>query len=354
MNKSLVKTFIDLVKIDSPSGEEKNVSDYVLYRLKKNVKYVKKDQYGNIFARIPGKGDPIFLSGHLDTVEPGRNIKPVIKNECLYSSGNTILGADNKAAVACILMLAEKIVKENLSSRTVELIFSRSEEVGNYGAVNFDYGLLTARCGYCFDSSTPVGTIVQASPYYERFDIKITGKEAHATKPKDAINVLTIFKKILDQVNLGQLDEKSLINIGVVNTGQVRNTIPGEISIKGEIRSFDDLLLDRHKQKFLSIVKAAVQKYGAKLMADFVRENPGYVLKSLKEFEYLKKIFTDLNIKSSVINTWGVSDANIFNSKKLLCINLGDGVEFPHTKTERIRVSEIENLLKLMIKLVSL
>ena len=54
------------------------------------------------------------------------------------------------------------------------------------------------------------------------------------------------------------------------------------------------------------------------------------------------------------LEAWGVSDANIFNNKGLTCVNLGDGVEYPHTVHERIKISDMEKLVKLMVQLVKI
>lgn len=238
MNKQLVEQFMTLVKIDSATGDEDEITTYLLNWFKKRNIFVKKDTYGNIYAQIPGNKLPLFFSAHMDTVEPGKNIKPIIHNGYISSDGSTILGGDNKAALAAMLCAADHFIQSKIDHREIEFIFTRSEEVGNYGAIHFDYRLLHAKTGFCFDSGNPVGTIIQASPFYERFDITVKGKAAHASRPYDANNVLYFLSSFLREVTLGKLDDDSIINIGVIQGGDVRNTIPGELIIKGEIRSF--------------------------------------------------------------------------------------------------------------------
>src|SRR3989338_7993551 len=86
--KRIIQTLIDLVKIDSPSGEEKLISQEVAKRLKKLGGKVKFDSYSNIICKFPGNGDPILLNCHLDTVEPGRNILPQIKGDRIVFDGD--------------------------------------------------------------------------------------------------------------------------------------------------------------------------------------------------------------------------------------------------------------------------
>ena len=71
----LIKTFCDIVQIDSPSGEEELMAQEIIARLEKMGFATKRDAYGNVVAS-DGRPNPILLSAHLDTVEPGRGIKP--------------------------------------------------------------------------------------------------------------------------------------------------------------------------------------------------------------------------------------------------------------------------------------
>lgn len=352
MNK-LIEIFFKLVKIDSPTGEEEKLVEFLINYLKNKADVVQKDNFGNVYVQVKGTGEPIFFSAHLDTVEPGRGIKPQIKNGYLVSDGITILGADNKSAVACILETVEILKERKIKHQPLEIIFTKSEEIGNCGAINFDFNLLKAKTGFCFDSSEPVGTIITASPYYERFDLKIIGKEAHASEPEKAINVILIFKEILNNLSLGRIDENSLLNLGILRSGQVRNTIPGEMLIKGEIRSLKQEILLNHKTNLVNKIKKVIAQADISHQLEFVRENPGYKHEETIELiNFLKEKIRACGLIPRLVINWGVSDANIFNNKGLLCINLGDGTEFVHSKRERIKISEMENLVKLMLKLV--
>lgn len=357
MNNRLIDNFFKLVQIDSPTGEEDRIAEFVLDLLLKNklVDHAQRDKFGNIYARKDGVGEPIFLSDHLDTVEPGRGIKPQIKNGYVISGGDTILGADDKSSVSALIEALFIIKEENRSTRPLEIIFTTSEEVGNLGAVNFDYSLLAAKKGFCFDCTQPLGVIVTASPFYERFDIEIKGKEAHASRPELGINVLSILGELIDKQPFGKLDENTVFNIGVVNGGYVRNAIPGNLVLKGEIRSFKEQTLIKYKNKFLRILEQVISKSGASYEIEFVRENPGFKYSLKQEHEVIDIVephLKKLKIKPVLSPNWGVSDTNIFFEKGLFCINMGGGREFAHTTRERIKVTELEKLVKLILEIV--
>ncbi|MGB9883302.1 MAG: M20/M25/M40 family metallo-hydrolase [Microgenomates group bacterium] len=349
----LIDLFTTICQIDSPTGEEEKMVEFVFNFLKKLGVFVKKDSYGNIYARV-GKNPKVFLSAHLDTVEPGRNIKPIVGKNYITSSGTTILGADNKVAVACILQTTKEIVEEKIDA-AYEIIFTLSEEVGNYGAVNFNYKLLQSKVGFCFDSSNPLGTIITASPFYERFDLEVIGQEAHASKPDEAINVLPFLADLIKKQKLGKVDPYSLFNIGVFSGGYVRNTIPGQAKISGEIRSFYEKNLLKIKDNFLKKLEVLSKKYKIKLKKDFVRENPGYFhnsLKAKKEIEKIRSILRKNKLVPKEKIAWGVSDANIFNEKGVLCFNLADATEFTHSKKERIRIKDLLKLKEITKSIV--
>ena len=84
----LVKTLMELIQIDSPSGEEDAMDAEVSSRLESLGLKVSHDSYNNVIARLPGEGEAIMLSAHLDTVEPGRGIKPLVDGGVLRSDGS--------------------------------------------------------------------------------------------------------------------------------------------------------------------------------------------------------------------------------------------------------------------------
>ena len=100
----LTKTFCDLVSIDSPSGEEDKVRDFIEEKLSAMQFQINIDNYGNLIATTnESSNNNIILSAHMDTVEPGRGIIPVVDKDTIYSKEDTILGGDCKAGLTGIL-----------------------------------------------------------------------------------------------------------------------------------------------------------------------------------------------------------------------------------------------------------
>ena len=79
----LTNTFCELVSIDSPSGEEEEVSKYIEAKLTKLGFILLKDDYGNLIAKTKSNNNNLILSAHMDTVEPGRGIIPVVEKDII-------------------------------------------------------------------------------------------------------------------------------------------------------------------------------------------------------------------------------------------------------------------------------
>ena len=97
---------------------------------------------GNVLVRVDGTDDgagmPLFFCAHLDTVPPTDAIEPVVEDGVVRNGRDTILGADNKAAVAAMLEATRRVLAENRPHAGIELLITPKEETGLEGAKAFD------------------------------------------------------------------------------------------------------------------------------------------------------------------------------------------------------------------------
>ena len=347
----LADTFRQLVLIDSPSREEGAVADWIKRTLKEKIgAEVIEDQSrgqtgsesGNIIARIPGteKVVPLFFNAHMDTVEPGRGIKIIFKDGIFQSDGTTVLGADDKAAIAILIETVRLLKEHNVPHGPIEFLFTVCEEIGLLGAKSLDPALLEAKAGYALDSSDPEVLINQA-PCAIRFKIRIVGKAAHAgLHPELGINAIQVAARALAEVPLGRIDEYTTTNVGLIHGGKATNIVPEEVELEGEVRS--------HNPDKLREVQDQVLGTFHRIALDFDqgenpgRENPGlpliktevvddYPLMSVSEGHPLittaAKAAKGLGRKLRLDMTGGGSDANIFNAKGLATVIMGIGMQ---------------------------
>src|SRR5689334_11505025 len=117
----MLDRFARLCEIASPTGEEREVADAVLDELRGLGVDVAEDASatpaeagaGNLIARLPGRGEGwLSFFAHLDTVPHEGPIEVVRENGAFRSAGDTILGADNKAAVTVLVELAARHVAD--------------------------------------------------------------------------------------------------------------------------------------------------------------------------------------------------------------------------------------------------
>ena len=216
----LIRTFTDLVHIDSPSGEEAAIAEALTSRLTDLGFTVSRDAYGNVIASEPGDA-PVLLSAHMDTVEPGWGIKPIIDGDIIHTDQTTVLGGDCKAGIAVILEALESLRSDGAARRTVEIALTRQEEIGLVGAKNLDYSMLRAKQAVVFDGEGPVYHVTTGSPTYISLDIDITGRAAHAgVEPEKGISAIQIAAEMIVQMRLGRLDENTTFNVGLIEGRQ--------------------------------------------------------------------------------------------------------------------------------------
>lgn len=339
----LVQTFIELVKIDSPSGEEQKVVEYASKRLKRLGGRVERDGYGNVIAKFEGVGEPMMINAHLDTVEPGRGIRPEISDNRITSDGRTILGGDPKAGVAEILEALTSLNEEKYKHLPIEVVFTLNEEIGLKGAINLDYSKLTARRGISFDGKDDVATITTSAPGYNSVDVTIIGRGAHAGEPEKGISAVKIGAEIISRLETGRIDNETTANVGLIEGGSALNTVAQRMHFMAEIRSRNLKKLEKHSLHFEEVFNSVMQKYPeAKIELKIAREFDPYLFEENHEIiQMAKKALAQIGLKPKLEPTGGGADVNIFHKHGLGVICVGTGVYELHTTREYALVNEM-------------
>lgn len=269
----LAETFMSLVKIDSVSREEGAMADEMVKRLKALGGETVFDgaserigsQTGNLIAKIdgPAKVAPLLLSAHMDTVEPGRGVKPNLKNGVFTSDGTTILGADDKSAIAILLEVIQTLQEKDLPHGPMELVLSVCEEIGLMGAKHLDFNLISATYGYVIDSYDTEGIVTQA-PSANHLEFEIYGKDAHAgASPENGINAILLASRAIAGLTIGRIDHETTANIGIIEGGLATNIVPKQVTVKGEVRSHDEDKLSRLTDEIVAAFQNAIDTYEA-------------------------------------------------------------------------------------------
>ena len=339
----LVDSFCGLVRIDSPSEEEEEVAQHLVTRLGSLGFEVDRDAHGNVIASEAGD-NPLLLSAHMDTVEPGRGIKPIIQGDRIVSDGTTILGGDCKAGVSAILEALESVAEAGLARRPVQVVFTRGEEIGLVGATNLDYAMVTAKESVVFDGNGPVNTITGASPTYVSFDVTVKGRAAHAgVEPEKGLSAIRIASEIISELPHGRLDQETTFNVGLINGGTVRNAVPADATFGGEFRSRNTETLDLLRMQFLATLDDARKRYqDAAIIEDLEILFHMYNLDPNDPIVRLAiGVMERMDLTPNIQPSGGGTDANVMRLHGIECVVVGMSTNEMHTVNEYVVIPDL-------------
>lgn len=352
----LVQTFLDLIKIDSPSGSESQIVAEVTSRLKDLGGKVELDKFGNVIAHFKGEGEPILLNAHLDTVEPGRNIQAQIAGDIIKSDGTTVLGGDPKAGVSAILEALTSVKEEKTKHLPIDVVFTLGEENGLVGAVNLDYHKIKAKRGVTFDGDDGVHNVFISAPGYNAVDVKIIGRGAHAgVEPEKGISAIKIASEIISQLKIGRVDHETTANIGMIEGGSARNAVPEMLHFKGEIRSRNLDKLEQHTTHFRQVFGQVLVKYPeATVEVSIERKFYPYLLdENHRVIQHLTQVMGKMRLQPNLIHTGGGTDVNIMHNHGIEAVVVGTGDYEAHTKREYVKISEMLQAAQFCEKLIT-
>jgi tripeptide aminopeptidase len=363
--RRLNDSFAELCAIPSPFGRERAVADRVAGELRALGFEVEEDaaaatagaECGNLLARIPGRSErSVLLCAHMDTVPHAGVVEPVLVDGGWESAGDTILGADNKAAVAVLLALAHRAAVEG-TPVGVELLFTVSEENALAGAKAFDVSRLRSDFGYVFDHASPIGEIVVASPTYFRLEAHFRGQAAHAgVRPEDGRSAILAAARAIAAMRLGRIDEETTANVAQIHGGAAgTNIVPEHCRLLAEARSLSEATVEAVIADMVDHVHDAANDPGCECDADVVVERlfDGYRHKTAApQVVAAEAALRACGYEPRRILTGGGSDANAFEKAGFPCANLANGTQRNHESSERVSQAALEGMLDVTFALL--
>ncbi|MBA3036958.1 MAG: M20/M25/M40 family metallo-hydrolase [Desulfobacterium sp.] len=371
-SKRLADTFRFLVGIDSVSKHEGNFAK----ELKKifesmgaetavdNAGKIIGSDTGNLVIKFAGnkKAPPLLLNAHMDTVEPGKGIVPVLKNGVFTSNGTTILGADDKSAIAILIEVMTVLKEKKMSYGPIEIVLTICEEIGLLGAKNLDMKLINAKYGYALDATDTEGIVTRA-PGANRLEFIIHGRDAHAgAAPEKGINAILLAGKAIAGLELGRIDRETTCNIGIIKGGIATNIVPSYVNIKGEVRSHNSEKLKEVTNNIISSFENVIKNYQGDssnglprvdviVEDDFSSTN---IPENHPVVTLAKQAATNLGRNMVTKITGGGADANIFFAKGIIAGVIGTGMRDMHTVRESVKVDDMVNTGELLLEIIKL
>ena len=369
----LAETFQSLVSIDSVSRKEGRLARELAKSLVKLGAETRFDtagekvggDAGNLIARFKGNvsAPPLLLSAHMDTVEPGKGVTAVLRDGVFTSDGTTILGADDKSALAIILETLHILKEDRIVHGPLEIVFTICEEVGLLGAKHLDLGLLTATYGYVLDATDTDGIVTRA-PAANRLELVVHGKASHAgAAPEKGINAIWLAGQAISGLSLGRVDRETTCNIGVIEGGIATNIVPDKVTVKGEVRSHDPKKLQAVTDTIVSAFQRVVdacctERYNEerpRLEVSIEKDFPGTLIPENHPVVTLaRQAAANLGRNMICKPSGGGSDANIFFDKGILTGVLGTGMKDVHTVGESVAVDDMVKSVELLLEIIRL
>ena len=362
----MLSLFLELAALPSPPGEERAVADRVLDYLAALGLEADEDDagakvgstMGNIFCRIEPageNGEPLFFCAHLDTVPPEAPIEPVVgEDEVVRNGAGTILGADDKSAVAAMLEAAVRLLEDGRPHSGVELLFTPKEEVGLLGAAAFDESRLVSRVGYVYDHAGPVGEVILGAPHQQKLDVRFHGRAAHAGMfPEDGRSAIAAAARAIADLRLGRLDDETSANVGRIEGGTARNVVPEWCGFAAEARSHDERKLADLIREMVDTITFAASLEECEVEAQVSGLSRGYRFRRDDlPVRLAAAALERVGREPSYILSGGGADANVFNERGLQCVNLANGMTDIHTPDERIAVADLQEMVEVTLALV--
>jgi len=366
MYKRVINEFIELVKLDNPSKNERKVANYILNKLKElGYSPIEDDagtkiggDTGNIICKIDGdkNKDKIMFLAHMDSVVPCINKVPVINDIYIESDKNTVLGSDDLSGVAAMLEVAYARANNEIEAGDIYLVFTVAEEIGLLGAKELDLSSFNIDYAYVLDSGGEIGTASISAPSHITFDVTIKGKAAHAgMEPENGINAIVVASKAISKMTIGRIDDETTCNIGLINGGRATNIVCDNVYIKGECRSRNEEKLQNVFDNIMNIFKDTVQEYNCDIDIDSKLEYKSFFIDSkAKVLLKFKKACEVGSLSFITEHGGGGSDTNIISQLGIKSLNISTGMEKVHSVEERIKLNDIIKISELIKIIVSL
>lgn len=341
----LIRNFCRLTAIDSPSFGERQMADCLIGQLRELGLSVGEDDAGrqahgtagNLFATLPGDGEPLLFSGHMDTVEPARGKRAVCHEDgTITSDGTTVLGADDAAGLAVLLEALASLREDGAEHRPLELLISIAEEPYDRGSELFDFRRVHAREAYVLDLDGAVGRAAYAAPSICEFTAEITGRSAHAGfAPESGIHAIAAAARAIAALPMGRVDSETTCNIGRIEGGTATNIVPNRCLVRGELRSYSHETARKVLQSVSEVFSRAAAEAGASSRVESRFGCRAYVVPQedpvVRRYQAACR---ENGVQPELIRTFGGSDANQLSQHGVRSIVIANAMFRPHTCQE--------------------
>ncbi len=381
-------------KLHPSTPKQKVLSNLLATELQEiGVADVLTDEFGYVYGTIPAtsakKMPVVCFCSHIDTAPDcsGTNVKPILhskydglpiilpddesqvisiekypylKNhigkDIITASGNTLLGADDKAGVAIIMDFAQYLINHpEILHGTVKILFTPDEEIGE-GTVKLNLEQLGANFAYTLDGGK-LGSFEEETFSADGVTIQIEGIIAHPGDAKNKmVNAIKIASEIVDQLPKEKLSPESTeARQGFIHPLRIEG-LAEKASIDFLIRDFDTSQLKIHESFLQSIAEKVMAKYKGASYTFKVVEQYRNMKEILDQFpftvSYAEEAYRRIGLPFIKEPIRGGTDGSRLSFMGLPCPNIFTGMQAIHSKHEWIGVEDMQLAVEALVELV--
>jgi tripeptide aminopeptidase len=406
-NHTVEERFIRYAKIDTtadpssstfPSSDiQKDLGRLLVSELKElGAINVEMDKWGYVFGTIPSNSSKeniptICFCSHMDTAPDcsGTNVKPIVHrnyqgtpivlpddpsqvitkekqkylqgkigDDIITASGETLLGADDKAGIAIIMDFAKYMIEHpELKHGDIRILFTPDEEIGK-GVDHLDMEKLNADFGYTLDGG-PEGSIEDESFSADGMKVSIDGLSAHPGYAKGKmVNAIKMAALLVDSLPKETLTPETTAR---------REGFIHPYSIEGALEKASvDFIIRDHKTSKLSEYEQLI----ANTMKNIAEKHPGitYDIEITEQYRNMKEVLNDypqvceyageamrkVGITPVFDLIRGGTDGSRMSFMGMPCPNIFTGEMAIHSRQEYVVIQDMEKSVKTLIELIQI
>ena len=306
-------------------------------------------------------GKPIVLPGDKSQVlDEGTapELKDKIGDTIVTSDGTTLLGADDKAGVAVIMTLAERLLSDSsIPHGAIRVCFTPDEEIGT-GIAKLSREELDADVAYTLDGEA-LGEVTYESFSADRAVVRIEGVAIHPGKAKGRlVNALTLAAKLVGMLpQHTRTPETTAGREGFIHLTRMMGS-SAEAELHFILRDFEREGLAAHGEALCAAVKALGRlEPRAKVSCEITKQyrNMRYWLEDdMRPAELAIEAVRRAGIEPDIVPIRGGTDGSQLTERGLPTPNLFAGIHNAHGPLEWTSVGEMEKALETCLQLVQL
>lgn len=286
----------------------------------------------------------------LDTVQ-FPDLKQAVGKTVITTDGTTVLGADDKAGVAEILTMCERLVQDNLPHGKICVCFTPDEEIG-HGAALLDLEKFGASCAYTVDGGAP-NEVEWETFYAAAADWSIAGVSVHPGDAKDKmVNAALVAMEMNSMLPPDEIPAKTQGREGFFHLCDMSGDVSAA-KLSYIIRDHDAEKFSQRKQTMREIERKINETYGAgtatltlreqyRNMAEILQHHPDVV-------ERAKQAIRAVGLTPVSNPVRGGTDGAQLSFRGLPCPNLGTGAYALHGPYEHAIAEQMDVMTEILL-----